>query len=113
VAHHAAFDKVFLNMEMKRLYAAPLKNAFFDTASLAMFLKRQEKSSYHAPISTEEQRMFSLDNLSREFNLPPITQRHNALSDAFAAAQLAIVLMKKLKRVGIKTLGDLGLAAIH
>lgn len=87
VAHHARFDYRMINSMLLRNGLGKLKNKFIDTAVLY-------KKSKHI-IYQESLKNYSLDELSKELNVP-IVDRHTASGDALITA---IVFLKTLSRL--------------
>jgi DNA polymerase-3 subunit epsilon len=95
VAHHAAFDIAMINYALKRMNLPKLKNKVLDTGHL--FRKtRIDTSKAH----------FSLDNLSKRFNIP-LHDRHTASGDAYITAILFLKLLAHFNRNGNLKLSDL------
>lgn len=86
VAFHAPFDAGML-----RRHGLKLKRDWVDLATLmpALFPGRSPRQG-------------TLDPWLGEFDIPP-HQRHDALGDAFATAQLLLVALKELKRRRVQT----------
>jgi DNA polymerase-3 subunit epsilon len=87
VAHHARFDFRMINSMLQRHGLGKLKNKFIDTGVLY-------KKSKHI-IYQESLKNYSLDELSRELNVPLI-DRHTANGDALITA---IIFLKTLSRI--------------
>src|SRR5688572_6468647 len=87
VGFHAAFDATIL-----RRHGLRLGRTWLDLATLAPVLFPEQ-----AP------RQSSLDHWLRAFGIPA-QGRHDALGDAFATAQLMLVVLAQARRHGIKTL---------
>lgn len=85
VAHHAAFDIEIINAALKRINLPKLKNKSIDTGIL--YKKLEGKKDNH----------FSLDVLSKEFNIP-MHDRHTASGDAYITALLFLKIISKIKK---------------
>lgn len=96
VAHHVAFDIAIVNEALKRLELPKLKNKVIDTGQL--FKKTGLNSS--------SQQHFSLDDLSKRFNIPQ-HDRHTSSGDAFITALLFLKLLPHLKTANTLNLNDL------
>jgi len=94
VAFHAAFDAELL----RRAFGRALPQRWLDLAELAPAL-HSERAACRA-----------LDDWLAAFGIPP-QARHDALGDAFAAAQILLVLLAAAQRQGITTLEGLHAAA--
>ncbi|HEX6692705.1 MAG TPA: 3'-5' exonuclease [Burkholderiales bacterium] len=94
VAFHAAFDAELLRRAMGR--AAP--GGWLDLAALAPALYPEHRACR------------ALDEWLAVFGIAPLA-RHDALGDAFAAAQLLLVLLAAARRHGVETLEGLESAA--
>ncbi|PNQ72554.1 3'-5' exonuclease [Hanstruepera neustonica] len=91
VAHHAAFDIAMVNACLKRLGLPNLKNKVVDTG----FLYRNTLNSSNPNLH------FSLDDLSKQFNIPQ-HDRHTASGDAYITAILFLKLIALLKQKKVK-----------
>lgn len=98
VGHHVAFDIAMINRILKEMGAKKLQNKCLDTGRLA---GRLENAYYQAFEKT-----LSLDALCEQFNIVP-NDRHTAAGDAYLTALLFMKLLAKLKKRGVKNLGDL------
>jgi DNA polymerase-3 subunit epsilon len=94
VGFHAAFDAMIL-----RRHGLRLGRPWLDLATLSPVLFPEQAPSQS-----------SLDHWLREFGIPP-QARHDALGDAFATAQLLLVILAQARREGIKTLEALARTA--
>jgi DNA polymerase-3 subunit epsilon len=99
LAFHAAFDRTLLDRCTRARLGVRLPNLFIDLACLA-------------PALVPEARLpqASLDDWLAHFGLRAQT-RHSAASDAFATAELALVLLARAREQGIETLGQLSARA--
>jgi len=101
VAHYADFDIRMMNKLTQEYYKIPIRNFYVDTIHIA---KRFEKGKYRQnEIKTGE---YTLDELCDRYKVS-ISIRHNAAGDALATAKLLQILLHKVQKRGIKTLGDL------
>ena len=105
IAHHAAFDMRMLQKAIAPFRGAKVWNASIDTAHLA---KRVEAGSMSSTDATgvDKPEDYQLDNLVARYGIE-VPERHTAAGDALATALLFQRLLKKAKRRGIQTLGDL------
>jgi DNA polymerase-3 subunit epsilon len=92
-AFHAPFDAEILRRAFKAAGAPPLPRRWLDLAQLAPAL------------FPEARRATALDDWLARAGVPP-QGRHDALGDAFATAQLLLVLLEEAGRKGARTLGD-------
>jgi DNA polymerase-3 subunit epsilon len=90
VAFHAPFDAAVL-----RRHGLKLAHGWLDLATLMP-----------AVFSDRRPRQGGLDEWLAEFGIPA-QGRHDALGDAFAAAQLLLVVLARLKREGLGTVQEL------
>jgi len=95
VAFHAAFDAALL----RRALGKALPRRWLDLAALAPALYPERAASCRA-----------LDDWLAAFGIVA-EARHDALGDAFAAAQLLLVLLAAARRQGVSTLEGLEAAA--
>ncbi len=93
VAHCAAFDLAFINMELCRFTPLRIVNPVIDTHFLAKSLLPQLPK-------------YSLESLACKYNLE-IKDRHTSLGDSLATAQIFLRLLEVLKRKGINSLEEL------
>ncbi len=105
VAGHAvSIDLLFLNKEMRPVYGNNLRNPAVDTLKLYQWIRKKEEDvcAYHGGLPETN----DLFTLAQKYDIP-VQQAHNALSDAFIAAQLLLRLFHEADRWGITTVGDL------
>lgn len=104
VGHFVTIDISFINMEMKRLYGSHLQNPSVDTLKLYTWMRQKEEEvcAYHGGLSEKT----DLSSLAQKYNIS-VSNSHNALDDAFVAAQLFQRFISFLPGHGIKTVGDL------
>jgi len=93
VAFRAEFDSTVLRRELHGVLGIRLPTRFLDLAVMlpALFPGTQNDS---------------LDDWTRFFGLPPIG-RHHAIADAYANAQLLLLVLDKAQRLGLATAADL------
>jgi DNA polymerase-3 subunit epsilon len=91
VAFHAPFDAQFLRRAM-RPFGLKMPSRWLDLATLAPALY---------PGRNAERK--TLDEWLAQFSIE-CARRHDALADAFASAQLFLLLLSEAKRQGVKTL---------
>jgi len=93
VAFRAEFDSTVLRRELHGVLGIRLPTRFLDLAVMlpALFPSTQNDS---------------LDDWTRFFGLPPIG-RHHAIADAYANAQLLLLVLDKAQRLGLGTAADL------
>ena len=104
VGHFVTIDINFINMEIKRLYGSNLQNPSVDTLKLYTWLRQREEKvcAYHGGLSEQT----DLRSLAQKYNIS-VTNSHNALDDAFVAAQVFQRFISFLPKYGVKTVGDL------
>ena len=104
VGHFAAIDLGFIGREVRALLNMRLQNRVLDTQRIHEWMKTNNGSfSRHYSVRSEDQSLFAL---AREYNVP-ISEGHNALSDAFITAQVFQRLLSILPGLGVNTLRDL------
>lgn len=103
VGHYVRLDLEFLNAATRIYMGGVLKTPYLCTMRLAMAFKEFEHGHYydHANLQTS----YNLAALTRQFALPQFAA-HNALQDSLQTAYLFLYLAKKLRKFGVKTLGD-------
>ncbi|MBL6446628.1 3'-5' exonuclease [Fulvivirga sp. 29W222] len=101
VAQHIDFDVAIVNKVLHKYYPGlKIKNYLLDTAQLAIRLEQPRMSS--AGINPKD---YTLDALLDRYGIEPL-ERHTALGDAYSTAELLIRLLPKLRKRGLKKLGD-------
>jgi len=93
IAFRAEFDSTVLRRELHETLGIRLPVRFLDLAVIlpALFPNTQNDS---------------LDDWTQYFGLPPIG-RHHAIADAYANAQLLLLVLEKAQRLGLATAADL------
>jgi DNA polymerase-3 subunit epsilon len=94
VGHNVSFDLRFVQANLARLGAAPLKNCVVDTCSLARRLVRDEVANCR------------LGTLAERFGLPH-RPSHRALDDALATGDLLHALLERAGSLGVLGLDEL------
>ena len=100
VGHHLLFDISILNEALRRHKAGKLKNRTLDTRQLAIRLEKGLVAADHKP------GQYSLDALCQRYQITT-SDRHTAAGDAYITAILLLKLLSRLKKRGVKTLGQL------
>jgi len=77
-----------------------LKNKYLDTAKLAIRVEHLHPTQLLKPSD------YTLDALCNRYKIP-MHDRHTAAGDALLTSLLSLKLLSKLKKRGVKTLGDL------
>jgi DNA polymerase-3 subunit epsilon len=93
VAYRADFDATVLARELEARLGIPLRTRFID---LAVVL----------PALFPDRRNVALDDWILDFGLPPIG-RHHAIADAYASAQLWLLVLEQASRAGMRTVADM------
>ena len=94
VAYHADFDRQFLERAMRNAPGAPMRWEWIDVAWLAPALLDQ--------VTVQR----SLDDWCAAYGIAHVA-RHNAVSDAFATAELLLILLTRASGKGIRRVGEL------
>ena len=89
VAFHAPFDKAILERAFARAGMKAARRRWLDLATLA-------------PVFFPDRKATDLDSWLAAFGIE-CTTRHDALSDAYATAQLLLVALEKARREGVAT----------
>lgn len=95
LAFHAPFDQRMLARALKNELGHTLENTFLDVADLAPMLFPE--ALIHRG---------GLDHWLDYFNIH-IPQRHNASADAMATAEIALILMNRAQRTGLRDIDEL------
>ena len=103
VGHFTSIDLSFLNREMRRIHGCDLPNAALDTFSIYEWLRKREhtRDCFATPLSG-----YRLYDIIKCFGIP-VSGAHNAVMDAFAAAQLLQRFIPLLAGAGVEDIGDL------
>jgi len=103
VGHFISIDLSFLNREMKRMYGRKLANEAIDTFSIYKWLRKRRSSRhcFETPLAG-----CRLHDMVKCFGIP-VSGGHNALMDAFAAAQLLQRFFPALVEAGARDVGEL------
>lgn len=95
VAFHADFDRAMIGRAMRSYLGASLSNRWIDLAVIAPGLYPQHAARHRALDDWTEH--FAIENLNR----------HNAVADACATAQLLLVLLARAQAIDLTTLRDM------
>jgi DNA polymerase-3 subunit epsilon len=98
--HHVAFDLAILREALRRHGCGRLKNPTLDTRTLAIRLEKGRGAT------DSDAGRYSLDALCERYDIPD-SDRHTAAGDAYITAILLLKLLARLRKRGVKTLGDL------
>jgi DNA polymerase-3 subunit epsilon len=93
VAFRAEFDATVLRRELSQWLGIRMRPRFLDLAGVLPALFPNTPND-------------SLDDWTEYFGLPPIG-RHHAIADAYANAQLLLLVLEQAQRLGLQTAGDL------
>lgn len=104
VGHCIGLDMSFLNRACQRVLGGGLANPCIDTIRLARVYNEEQWESYYDQFDLKVS--YQLEDLVHQYGLP-IHTAHDALEDALQTAYLLLFLLKKLRRGGIETLGQL------
>jgi len=100
VGQNIAFDIAIINQGLQPLVKDQLKNKYLDTSKVAIRVEHFRPTQILKPSD------YTLDALCNRYKIP-MHDRHNAAGDALLTAFLFLKLLTKLKKRGVKTLGDL------
>ena len=103
IGHYHRLDLEFFNAASEKLLGGRITTPYLDTMRLAMAYKEAEHGRYYDHSNIHG--AYTLDALSKEFNLPLFTA-HNALQDSLQAAYLFLFLVKKMRHYGFRTMHD-------
>jgi DNA polymerase-3 subunit epsilon len=103
VGHFISIDLSFLNREMKRLHGRKLPNPALDTFSIYEWLRKRQRvrDCFTTPMAG-----YRLYDISKCFYIP-VQGAHNAITDAFATAQLFQRFIPYLADAGVRDIGEL------
>ncbi len=104
VGHFVSIDLDFINKEMTRLFGFPLQNPAIDTHIIYKWIRRHEEKTcaFHAGLAED----LDLFSLATKYSIP-VSEAHNALSDAFITAQVFQRFMSYLLQNSVQMIGDL------
>ena len=100
--HHVTFDLAMLREALRRQGCGRLKNPTLDTRTLAIRLEKGRGAT------DPDAGRYSLDALCLRYDIPD-SDRHTAAGDAYITAILLLKLLARLRKRGVKTLGELRL----
>jgi DNA polymerase III subunit epsilon len=103
VGHFLSIDLAFLDRCVKRWFGTHMRNPVVDTFSLHEWLRPRFKDHRYFMPPAEH---CSLYEIAKRFSVP-VSGAHNALMDAYAAAQIFQRMIPMLKEAGIRDIGDL------
>ena len=103
IGHYHRLDLEFFNAASKRLLGGLIRTPYLDTMRLAMAYNEAKHGRYYDHSNIHG--AYTLDALSKEFNLPVFTA-HNALQDSLQAAYLFLFLVKKMRDYSFRTMHD-------
>lgn len=95
VAYHADFDRAMIGRAMRNFLGTSLSNRWIDLAVVAPGLFPEHAARHRA-----------LDDWTDHFGIENLN-RHNAVADACATAQLLLVLLARAQAKGLATLRDI------
>lgn len=100
VGHHLRFDVSIVQEALKKCQGGKLRNPLIDTRALA--LRVEKGRGWHGDQSGN----YSLDALCERYHIPG-SDRHTAAGDAYITAILLLKLLARLRKRGVKVLGEL------
>lgn len=103
IGHYTRLDLDFINRATGKLLGGTMKTPYLDTMRLAMAYNESKHGHYYDHSNIHG--AYTLNALSREFNLPIFTE-HNALQDSLQTAYLFLFLVKKMRQYGFRTIND-------
>lgn len=103
IGHFVSLDLAFINRELQKTKGTTLANPAIDTSSLVHFWRANSPRQGHGSFAPEK---FELTEIAKELGIK-VQGAHNALMDAFMAAQVFQRLLPMLQALGITALGDL------
>jgi len=104
IGHFISLDMSFINREMKRVCGRELANRLVDTHRIYEWIK-SGSGSFGGHLNGQEEDL-NLFTLAREYGVP-VSEGHNALSDAFITAQLFQRFLTIIPGLGVRTVRDL------
>lgn len=106
VGHFLFIDLQFVNRALERTSGRGLENPTLDTADVQAWLAERDRTSIPGePWDTARSDLFSM---ARRYGILVEVERvHNALYDAYVAAQLLQRFLPHLARLGMTTVGEL------
>lgn len=103
IGHYLRLDLEFFNAAAKNLLGGSITTPYLDTMRLAMAYNEAKHGHYYDHSNIHG--AYTLDALSKEFDLPVFTA-HNALQDSLQTAYLFLFLVKKMRAHGFRTMQD-------
>lgn len=103
IGYCIGIDLGFINKEMKRVFGTTASNPVIDTYNLYTWVKAKVPNSAFSSLPLKDS---SLYEIAKHFDIP-VRGAHDALVDAFIAAQLFQRFIPVLIGAGIETIGDL------
>jgi DNA polymerase-3 subunit epsilon len=103
IGYCIGIDLSFINREMKRVFGAMVSNPVIDTYHVYRWLKARVPNSSFSSLPLKDS---SLYEIAKHFDIP-VRGAHDALMDAFIAAQIFQRFIPVLVNAGIETIGDL------
>lgn len=103
LGHCVEIDLAFINREMKRVFGSSLTNPVIDTYQVYTWLKAKLAAGFFPSLPTKDS---SLYDMAKCFGIP-VRGAHDALADAFTAAQLFQRFIPALADAGVNKIGDL------
>jgi DNA polymerase-3 subunit epsilon len=103
IGHFVSLDVTFLNKELKRLSHGAFSNPIVDTCSVRDWIEHQSGGFSRHFTENGDKDLFSL---AKKYGIE-VTGAHNALMDAFVAAQLFQRFLSILPGLGVRTVREL------
>jgi DNA polymerase III subunit epsilon len=104
VGHFIGLDMAFINRAARRLMGGRLRNPCLDSMKLVRVYEARERGGHYDGVEVATE--YNLKALSEKYHLPRFEQ-HDALGDAFQAACLFVFAIRKMQRLGCRTLRDI------
>lgn len=105
VGHCVSIDLAFINKELKKLTGFGIQSPVIDTFKLYQWLKRrQEKHDAFSDVNLNSED--GLFEIAKKLSVP-VSDAHDALSDAFITAQVFQRFLPELETLGIRTVRDI------